>query len=120
MKKSVSRKKSQYRPKSKINKQIQALELSLTTSMQEYSQLHEDLKAYTNRRVDSDEEWDAAMKIITDIQNKFMLEIAPVLNYIHFKYSYCTRAGEGYQLWVDTLKKAGLVEEIKPSTNVNA
>ena len=101
-----------YKPKSKVSKQIKALENSINTSWKEYNQLHEDLSKYSNRKIDSDEEWEEAMKIINDIQNKFIFELFPALNYINTKQNFCNRAAEGYNLWVDTLKNAGLVQEV--------
>jgi predicted nuclease with TOPRIM domain len=85
-------------------------ENSLNDSWKEYNQLYDNLRKYSNRTIESDEEWEIAIKIINDIQIKFIHEIAPALNYINAKYSFCTRAAEDYNQWVETLKKAGLTQ----------
>ncbi len=92
-----------------IEKLTNELDIEINRVWAEYLDLHNELDTHRGKPID-DTNLDEINRILKDIQEKFTL-LYPAYNFIATRYQYTTNAVNGFNEFIDTLKKSGAKQD---------
>lgn len=85
------------------------LDMAINQAWDEYIKLHEELDTHRGKPL-SDTNLPEVNRILGDIQEKFA-QLYPAYNFIATRHQYVTNAVTGYEDFIETLKKAGAIQQ---------
>lgn len=92
-----------------IKELVNQLEEAITINWDEYTKLNEEFNKYTNREL-NEEEGEAVKHLFMQIHDKFN-ELYVVFNFIAYRYQSSCNAVNGYNEFIERLKKSGNIRE---------
>lgn len=92
-----------------IKELTRALDEEISRAFEEYSKLHEEFNAYRGKIL-LEEDVKSLTLLFDKIQDKFS-ELFPAYNFIAKRYDHTNNAVNGYESFINELKKAGMLNE---------
>lgn len=101
-----------------IEKLTNELDTEINRIWAEYLDLHKELDTHRGKPID-DTNMDEINRLLKDIQAKFAL-LYPAYNFIAHRYQYATNAVNGFNEFIESLKKAGAKQDESNNSPINA